>query len=296
MKIKNEADLTKAVLDVMARTPDARLREIMTSLVTHLHAFVREVRLSEEEFRDATEIINEIGGLRSDTHNESVLMSGSLGISSLICLLNNGDGGTTKTSQNLLGPFWRLNSPHVENGGTIIRSDTAGEPMFVTLKFVDKNGAPVVGADVDIWHSSPVGLYENQDEEQADFNLRGTFISTDEGEISFSSVRPSGYPIPTNTVVGRLLRAQKRDPHRPAHIHALAHKPGFKTLITQIYADDDPTLTTDAQFGVTEALTGHFTKHETAHPEHNDITEWSSLEHTLIMEVGEAKLPRAPIK
>lgn len=296
MKIKTEKDVTDAVLKVMAQTPDPRLREVMTSLVTHLHAFVREVRLSEEEFRDATAILNEIGQMSTDTHNETVLMSGSLGVSALICLLNNGDGGTTETSQNLLGPFWRLNSPDVENGGTILRSDTPGDPMFITLTFIDVDDAPVVGAEIDIWHSNTDGLYENQDEEQADFNLRGKFISDDNGQISFSSVRPAGYPIPMNTMVGRLLNAQKRHPFRPAHIHALAFKQGFKTLITQIYADDDPRLETDAQFGVTEALTGRFTKHTTAHPDQPELTEWYSLDHTLRMEAGEAKLPRPPIK
>src|SRR5271169_2969059 len=118
--IRHEADVTPAVLAVMERTKDARLREIMTSLIHHLHGFVRDVRLTEDEFRSATAILNEMGKLASDTHNEMVLMAGSLGVSSLVCLLNNGDKGQTETSQSLLGPFWRLNSPHVPNGGTIV--------------------------------------------------------------------------------------------------------------------------------------------------------------------------------
>ena len=113
MLIERQQDVTPAVLEVMARTREPRTREIMVSLVKHLHSFVREVRLTEAEFREATGILNEIGALASDTHNEFVLMAGSLGVSSLVCLLNNGDGGNTETSQSLLGPFWRLNSPRV---------------------------------------------------------------------------------------------------------------------------------------------------------------------------------------
>ena len=124
MIIGNEAEVTSAAIAAMERTTEPRLREIMVSLVRHLHGFVRDVRLTEAEFRDAAAILNEMGKLASDTHNETVLMAGSLGVSSLVCLLNNGDNGNTETAQSLLGPFWRLNSPRVENGGSIVRSDT----------------------------------------------------------------------------------------------------------------------------------------------------------------------------
>ncbi len=141
MVIKTESNVTPVVLAAMAQTANPRLREILTALVKHLHAFVREARLTEAEFREATAILNEIGQLQTDSHNEFVLMSGSLGVSSLVCLLNNGDKGQTETSQSLLGPFWRLNSPRVENGGTIIRSDTPGTPLFVQAKVVDREGS-----------------------------------------------------------------------------------------------------------------------------------------------------------
>src|SRR5215203_7107613 len=124
MIIAREQDVTVAASAVMERTSDPRLREIMVSLIKHLHGFIRDVRLTEAEFRDATAVLNEMGKLTSDTHNEMVLMAGSLGVSSLVCLLNNGDHGNTETSQSLLGPFWRLNSPRTQNGGSIIRSDT----------------------------------------------------------------------------------------------------------------------------------------------------------------------------
>lgn len=297
MTIARQQDVTPAVIAVMERTQDPRLRQIMTSLVTHLHAFAREVRLTEAEFREATAILKEMGELTTDTHNEFVLMAGSLGLSSLVCLLNNGDGGNTETSQSLLGPFWRLNSPRVANGGSIVRSDTPGEPLFVTGRVIDGAGRPIAGAEVDVWHASPVGLYENQDPEQAEMNLRGKLTTDGEGIFAFRSVKMVGYPIPTNGVVGRLLAAQKRHPMRPAHLHALIVKPGFKVLISQVYDPGDPHIDTDVQFGVTRALLGNFVRHDEPHPADADVgAPWWSLDHTYVMEPGEAVLPRPPIK
>ena len=297
MRIERQQDVTPAVLDVMARTRDPRLREIMVSLVTHLHGFVRDVRLTEAEFREVTAVLNEIGALASDTHNEFVLMAGSLGVSSLVCLLNNGDGGNTETSQSLLGPFWRLNSPRVVNGGSIVRSDTKGDPLFVTARVLDRAGQPIEGAEIDVWHSSPIGLYENQDPEQAEYNLRGKFTTDADGRFWFRSVMMVGYPIPTNGVVGRLLAAQDRHPMRPAHLHALIVKPGFKVLISQVYDPNDPHIDSDVQFGVTTALVGDFVRHESPRPDHADfVSPWYSLDYTYVMEPGEAVLPRAPIK
>lgn len=295
--IERQQDVTPAVLAVMQRTADPRLRQIMLSLVTHLHAFVRDVRLTEAEFREATAILNEIGQRTTDSHNEAVLMAGSLGVSSLVCLLNNGDRGNTETSQSLLGPFWRLNSPRVANGGSIVRSDTPGPALFVRGRVVDKAGRPIAGAEIDIWHASPVGLYENQDPEQAEMNLRGKFTSDADGRFSFRTVKMIGYPIPTDGVVGRLLRAQDRHPFRPAHLHALIVKDGFKVLISQVYDPADPHIASDVQFGVTQALLGDFVRHDGPHPEAADVTApWYALDYTYVMEEGETVLPRPPIK
>jgi catechol 1,2-dioxygenase len=297
MIIKGQDEVTDAVVAVMERTADPRLREIMVSLVRHLHGFVRDVRLTEAEFQAATAILNRMGQLTTDSHNEMVLMAGTLGVSSLVCLLNNGDNGTTETSQSLLGPFWRLNSPRVENGGTIIRSDTPGPAMFMRAQVLNRQGEPVVGAEVDIWHSSPVGLYENQDPTQESMNLRGKFTTDAEGRFWFRSVKPTGYPIPTHGVVGELLAVQSRHPFRPAHVHALIFKEGYKTLISQVYADDDPNLETDVAFGVTQVLVARYERHDEPHPtEPNAGTPWYSLDYTFVMEPGVARLPRPPIK
>ncbi len=297
MIIESQQDVTPAVLTVMQRTTDPRLREIMTSLVSHLHEFVRDVRLTEEEFRAACAILNEMGQCTTDTHNEMVLMAGSLGISTLVCLLNNGDHGATETQQNLLGPFWRMHSPRTDNGGSIVRSATPGPALFVSARVQDKDGNPVPGAEVDVWHSSPVGLYEQQDPGQAEMNLRGKLVTDRAGRFWFRTVKMAGYPIPTDTVVGRLLRAQDRHPFRPAHLHVLIFKAGFKTLISQIYVNDDPHLDTDVQFGVTRALIGDFRPHDEPCPDDPAIeAPWYSLECTLTLEPGPAKLPRPPIK
>ncbi|MBC8719686.1 dioxygenase [Ochrobactrum sp. Marseille-Q0166] len=297
MTIRNEADVTTAVIKVMEQTADPRLREILLSLIKHLHGFVRETKLSEDEFRTATAILNEIGALASDSHNEFVLMSGSLGVSTLVCLLNNGENGQTETSQSLLGPFWRLNSPRVENGGIIIRSDTPGTPLVVNGRVVDQNGKPIAGAEVDVWHASPIGLYENQDPDQADMNLRGKFTTDTDGRFWFTTVKMVGYPIPVDGVVGRLLKAQGRHPYRPAHLHALIFREGYKTLISQVFDPSCPWIDSDVQFGVTQALTGDFIKHDEPNPEYPELgAPWHSLDYTYVMEPGEAKLPRAPIK
>ncbi|MBV8922494.1 dioxygenase family protein [Bradyrhizobium sp.] len=297
MIIEREQDVTAAALAVMAQTSDPRLGAIMVSLIKHLHGFVRDVRLTEAEFREACAILIELGKRSTDTHNEAVLMAGSLGVSSLVCLLNNGDQGNTETDQSLLGPFWRLNSPRTENGGSIVRSETPGPALFVTGRVVDGSGKPIGGAEVDIWHASPVGYYENQDPDQADMNLRGKFLTDDEGRFAFRSVMMVGYPIPTDGVVGRLLKAQSRHPYRPAHLHALIFKAGFKVLISQVYNPADPHIGSDVQFGVTKALLGNFVRHDEPHLNAPDVAApWYSLDHLYRMERGEAVLPRPPIK
>ena len=141
------------------------------------------------------------------------------------------------------------------------------------------------------------GFYENQDESQADMNLRGKFTTDADGRFWFRSVKPAGYPVPTDGPVGDLLRAQGRHPYRPAHLHVLAYKPGYKTLITQVFVDDDQYLETDVVFGVTRHLIGGYRRHEEGAPPQADVTPpWYSLDYTFVMEPGEAKLPKPPIK
>jgi hydroxyquinol 1,2-dioxygenase len=296
MIIGSEKDVTTAVLSELERTENPRLRQILSAFIRHLHDFAREVKLTEEEFQAAIGYIVALGKHTSETHNEAVLMSGSLGLSTLICLLNNGNRGQTETDANLLGPFWRMDSPHTPNGASIVRSPTPGPALFVDAWFRDAQGKPIEGAEVDIWQSSPEGFYENQDPVQADMNLRGKFTTDDDGHIGFRSVKPAGYPIPIDGPVGELLRAQGRHNMRPAHLHFLAYKPGFKTLISQLYVPDDKHIETDVQFGVTRHLIGDYVSHTETCPRAADVKPpWYSLEHAFVMESGAARLPKPPI-
>jgi protocatechuate 3,4-dioxygenase beta subunit len=296
MIIENQASVTDAVLQAFGRTADPRLREILLALVRHLHGFVREVRLTEREFQEATRIVAAMGQRTTDSHNEVVLMAGSLGVSPLVCLLNNGDNGQTETLASMLGPFWREDQPLSANGATLVRSTTPGPGLVVDVRVEDGHGKPVEGAEVDVWHSSPEGLYENQDPTQAEMNLRGRFTTDAAGRFRFKSVKPAGYPIPIDGPVGELVKATGRHNYRPAHLHFMIYKPGFKTLISQIYAPDDEHIDSDVQFGVTRALIGNFVIHDTPAPELGFAAPWYSLEQRFVVEPGEARRPRAPIR
>jgi len=161
MIIENQADVTKAVLSELARAPDPRFREIMSAFIRHLHDFAREVKLTEQEFQAAAAYVNAIGKHTNENHNEAVLMAGTLGFSALVCLLNNGDHGQTETDASQLGPFWRMNSPLTQSGSSIVRSPTPGPALFVDAYYRDAHGKPIAAAEVDVWHSSPEGFYEN---------------------------------------------------------------------------------------------------------------------------------------
>jgi protocatechuate 3,4-dioxygenase beta subunit len=295
MIIENQAAVTDAVTEAFGRTEDPRLREILLALVRHLHGFVREVRLSEREFQEAVRIIAALGQKTTPSHNEVVLMAGSLGVSALVCLLNNGDNGQTETQANLLGPFWRDDQPMCASGDTLVRSPTPGPGLAVNVAVTDRDGRPVAGAEVDVWHSSPDGLYENQDTSQAEMNLRGRFITDSKGHFSFTSVIPAGYPIPIDGPVGDLVRATRRHHYRPAHLHFMIYKPGFKTMISQIYSPDDEHLDSDVQFGVTRALVGDYRRHDEP-ARQGFAAPWYSLDQRFVLEPGEARRPVAPIR
>ena len=294
--VEDEASVTDKVLAAMRGVASPRLREVMAALVRHLHAFAREVRLTEEEFETGIDFLNRIGQATHDAHNEGILFSDAVGLSTLVCLLNNGRNGATETASALLGPFWRMNSPRTENGGSIVRSETPGPALFVSCRVCDPRGKPLEGVEVDVWQASPVGLYENQDERQCDMNLRGKFTTDSEGRFWFRSVKPAGYPVPTHGPVGDLLRAQGRHPYRPAHLHFLAFKSAYKTLITQVFVDDDEHLESDVVFGVTRHLIGDFRRGEGTPPSLEVKGPWYRLDYEFVMEPGEAKLPKPPIK
>ena len=285
MIIETQDDVTAAVLAEMHRTPDPRTRELLSLLVKHLHAFVREARMTEREFQDAIGYVNAIGKRTTPSHNEAMLLAGALGVSNLICLMNNGARGTRPTQANNLGPFYRADAPRCKDGDSIVRSPTPGDALRFKGSVVDQDGKPIAGADVHVWQSSPAGLYENQDPKQAEMNLRGIFTTQADGSFSFRSVKPAGYPVPVDGPTGALLAAQKRHNMRPAHLHFLIHKAGYKTIASQVYDPDDPHLETDSQFGVTKALIGNYVKKGDGY----------ELAFAFELEPGEARMPKAPI-
>jgi catechol 1,2-dioxygenase len=282
----NGADsVTGIVLKAMSRTPDARLRELMATLVKHLHAFVREARPTEEEFESAIDFLVRVGQASGAEKNEMILLSDLLGVSTLVVMLNN-EQGKGETDAALLGPFWRDASPVCESGDSIARDASAGEPLEVKGRVTSVDGKAVAGAIVDVWQASPVGLYENQDPEQPDHNLRGRFETDGEGRFHFRTVRPAGYPVPTDGPCGEMLRAQDRHPYRPAHIHFMISKEGLKTLITQVFANDDDCIAADVVFGVTPSLSGKF--------EREGKGKWR-LEYEFVMQPGTRRIPRPPL-
>jgi catechol 1,2-dioxygenase len=280
----------------MGRAQDPRTRELLVGLVRHLHQWVSESHLSEAEFQQSLSWVARLGQATTASHNEVALAAGSLGVSALVCLLNNGADPEEGTTANLMGPFWRLNSPITPQGGSIVRGDTPGLPVFVQVQVLDESGQPVADAEVDVWHSSSEGFYENQDPAQVDMNLRGQFRSDEQGWVRFRTIKPCGYPIPVNGPVGALIRTLGRHNMRPAHIHFMVCKPGFKTQFSQLYSSDDPHLDTDVQFGVTPSLVVDYTWHDQGGAPDPDVKgQWYTMEHRLVIQAGESRKPAPPI-
>ncbi len=295
MIIRDENQLTDAVRAAMANTPDERLRLIMDALVRHLHAFVREVRPTDEEWELGLAFVTGLGQATSDCHNETILAADILGLSTLVGLWNNPTWGG-ETAAALLGPFWRKNSPQLPFGASIAQEGTPGIPVQVSGQ-VTCQGQPIAGAIVDIWQADPRGLYDNQIEGLEAMNLRGQFHTTADGHYQFRTVRPAGYPVPVHGPSGELLKAQRRSPFRPAHIHFMVSKPGFKTLTTQVFVDDPERLNNDVTFAVTPTLIGRFEMHDSLDGAPEGFTApWGSLVYNLVLARGEGRLPTPPIR
>jgi len=289
------ADVTPTVLTAMAKTTNPRLKAIMDALINHLHQFIIEARPTEEEFEFGLRWIAALGHHTHETNNEVVLAADVLGASTLIDLINN-DGMQGETMSALLGPFYRGHAPECVDGECIARSETPGPTLFFSGRVIDIDGAPVAGAKLDIWQASPVGLYENQDSDQDDFNLRGVFHTNEAGSFRFKSVKPAGYPVPTDGPVGVLLHAQKRHPMRPAHIHFIVSAPGHKTLITQIFSDTEEALVTDVVFGAKAQIVGDFVEHREPHPDYpGEQLPFYTCEYTFKLLEGDPTYPIPPI-
>ncbi|HEV3105340.1 MAG TPA: dioxygenase [Trinickia sp.] len=288
--------LTDIVRAAMSHTDDARLREIVDALVKHAHAFLREARLTDDEFDHGLDFIRTVGQVCHDKHNEVVLLADVLGLSTMVKLLNTQDDGG-RTPGALLGPFFRANAPECQDGANIAFANQPGVPLFVTGTVRDKAGRPIAQASVDVWQASPTGLYENQDPEQPDMNLRGRFQTDAQGRFRFRSVRPAGYPVPTDGPVGTLLAKQQRHPYRPAHLHFVVIAEGHETLISQVFADDSEHLHNDVVFGVLRELVGRFELHDDGKAPASDVRgPYCTLACEFVLAEGTPTYPNPPIK
>ncbi|MCE8030645.1 catechol 1,2-dioxygenase [Halomonas daqingensis] len=291
-------DITEIVLKAMSHTRDERLREILTALVKHLHAFGREVKLSEEEFMAAINAVTRLGHLTRDRHNETMVMSDALGFSTLVMILNQ-ERTPEQISPALLGPFYSRKDPEYPLGFNISRDTPKASdiPLFVSGRVTSRDGTPLPGALVEVWHASPEGLYENQDDSQPHLNLRGKFRTDAEGRYHFRTIRPASYPIPTHGIVGEMLEAQSRHPFRAAHLHFTVSAEGHQTLVTQIFPKDDPFLESDCVFGVTSAdLAMEFPIHDDGQAPDPDVRgRYCTLEVDFDLSPGVSRLPASPI-
>jgi hydroxyquinol 1,2-dioxygenase len=263
---KTEEDITAEVLARFSATPDPRLRQIMLSLINHLHAFVKDVRLTEAEWFQAIEILTEAGKMCSDKRQEFILFSDTLGISMVVDLLDHRkpDGATEST---VFGPFHRLGALELPAGGNIAHRDHTGTPALVSGRVLDLDGKPIAGAVLDVWQAQTNGLYDSQDQELDGLHMRGKFRSDAEGRYLIRTVLPVNYPIPSDGPVGRMLKATGRHPWRPAHIHFVVSAEGYEPVTTHIFDRTDPYLQSDAVFAVKDSLICDFARHEQADPE-----------------------------
>jgi catechol 1,2-dioxygenase len=234
-------------------TPDPRLRQVLTSLVRHLHAFVKDVELTEEEWGVAIDFLTRTGQTCSPVRQEFILLSDVLGVSMLVETINHRTGGTS-TESTVLGPFHMVESPERELGDDI-NLDGKGTPCLVSGRVTGPDGEPLAGASVDVWQTNEDGFYDVQQPGiQPEGNLRGLFTADADGRFWFRSVVPRYYPIPDDGPVGRLLAATGRHPNRPAHLHFIVAAPGYRPVTTHVFVADSPYLDSDAVFGVKDSL------------------------------------------
>jgi protocatechuate 3,4-dioxygenase beta subunit len=247
-----EQRLTDEAISRMAGCKDARLQEVMTRLLTHLHDFVREVELSEDEWVRAIAFLTDTGQMCSDRRQEYILLSDCLGVSMLVDAINHhAEAGATDST--VLGPFYSGVQPTLPMGSSI--DQTGATPTArVSGQVRTTDGTPIAGARVEVWQASPNGLYDMQDSAQPPGNLRATFVTGADGRYEFRTLVPEYYSIPDDGPVGKLLRAMGRHPWRPAHIHFLITAPGFERLVTHIFLAGGRYLDTDAVFGVKRSL------------------------------------------
>ena len=262
MRNQIEHDLTASVLARVESAADPRFKEVMAGLIRHLHDFVREVELTEDEWFECIRFLTATGQKCDGKRQEYILLSDVLGVSMLVDAINHRRprGATENT---VLGPFYVHGAPEIRNGDDMA-AGWKGEPTYVTGRVIDGAGKPIRGALLDIWQSSADGRYDVQLSDTGGKQLRARLRADDQGRFRFRTIKPTPYPVPTDGPVGLILERMGRHPMRPAHLHFIVSAPGYETVVTHIFVKGDPYLGSDVVFGVKDSLVVEFRRIDSA--------------------------------
>ena len=246
-------ELTRDVIDRMGNAKSARLQEVMEVVIRHLHAIVREAKVTQGEWSQAIDFLTRAGKMCSESRQEFILLSDILGVSMLVDAVDNVAGPGISDS-TVLGPFYAGHQRELAQGDSILLREEAGEPLVMSGRVTDPEGQPVADALIEVWQTAPNQLYDVQDRDQPQGHLRASFRTSIAGTYRFQTIMPVSYPIPDDGPAGQLLRAMGRHPFRPAHIHFMISAPGYRTLVTHLFFEGDEFLESDAVFGVKSSL------------------------------------------
>ncbi|MGD1210225.1 MAG: dioxygenase [Candidatus Acidiferrales bacterium] len=265
MRAIDENTITDAALEQMSGTPNPRLKQIMASLVRHLHDFTREVDLTAEEWLEGIRFLTAVGQKCTAHRQEFILLSDTLGLSALINALHDKRATEAATKSSLLGPFYRQDAPMMKLGDSIISHSKGTEVVFYG-RVVDAAGRGIPNALVQVWEPDETGNYDLQKHDPSIMDLRGCFRADSEGKYYFRGLCPLGYMIPMDGPVGDMIRAQKRHGYRPAHIHFVIGAPGYRELVTALYVAGDDHIDSDTVFGVNQSLIISVNRNDPASP------------------------------
>ncbi len=254
MRTINDVTITEIALDQMSSTPNPRLKQVMAAAVKHLHAFAREVDLTPEEWLEGIRFLTAVGQTCTPYRQEFVLLSDTMGLSSLVNSLHDKRATGEGTQSSLLGPFYRQDAPKLELGQSIVAAKSAGQEIALYGRVVDSDGRGIPHASVEVWQPDETGNYDLQNHDPSVMDLRGHFHADPEGRYHVRTILPCGYKVPMDGPVGDLLRAQERPGARPAHIHFLIGAPGYSEVVTALYLAGDPSIESDTVFGVSDSL------------------------------------------
>jgi len=254
-----EQNLVNAVLGKLEGAKDPRFKQVMTSLIKHLHAFVRENELTEAEWFAGIQFLTATGQKCDGKRQEYILLSDTLGVSMLVDAINHRKpGGATETT--VLGPFYVSGAKDMPMWADIA-ADAPGEPAYVFGRVLDVGGKPIAGATIDVWQTDGEGVYDVQRPGGNESYARGKFTTAADGRYGIRTVKPVSYPVPTDGPVGKMLLGMGRHPYRPAHVHAIVSAPRYEKVATHLFVEGDAYLGSDAVFGVKHSLVVDFKPH-----------------------------------